>query len=224
MEAAKTIYNLPTTRALLERLATDSALRRICGWERKSDVPDEWTSSRAFAGFPAAQLPGRIHGAFIKKSYGGGLVGHNPRGPTAIEARGKPLKKEPVQKLAAKRGRPKQGGIRVKPLARIGRQASGRGLADMLNGLPAACGVGTQKNSKGYKASWTGYKLHLDVADGGIPGCAVLTSASTHDSQVAIPLAKMGSGRVAHIFMMPWTPLMMCRRSTTWAANWGTSR
>ena len=29
---AKTIYNMPTTRALLDRLETDSALRRICGW------------------------------------------------------------------------------------------------------------------------------------------------------------------------------------------------
>ena len=32
---AKTIYNMPTTRALLERLETDSALRRICGWEQR---------------------------------------------------------------------------------------------------------------------------------------------------------------------------------------------
>ena len=36
---AKTIYNLPTTRALRDRLETDSALRRICGGERKKDVP-----------------------------------------------------------------------------------------------------------------------------------------------------------------------------------------
>jgi hypothetical protein len=35
------VYNLPTTRALLDRLATDTALRRICGWERKNDVSDE---------------------------------------------------------------------------------------------------------------------------------------------------------------------------------------
>ena len=36
---AKTLYNLPTTRALLDRLETDRALRRICGWERKKDAP-----------------------------------------------------------------------------------------------------------------------------------------------------------------------------------------
>ena len=38
---AKAIYNMSTTRVLLDRLATDVALRRICGWERKNDVPSE---------------------------------------------------------------------------------------------------------------------------------------------------------------------------------------
>ena len=37
--------------------------------------------------------------------------------------------------------------------------------------------------------SWTGYKLHLDVADGGIPVSCLLTSASLHDSRVAIMTA-----------------------------------
>lgn len=197
---AKTIYNMPTTRALLDRLETDSALRRICGWERKNDVPDEWTFSRAFAEFSASQLPERVHKAFIKKSYEGEIVGHNSRDSTAIEAREKPLKKEVVQKVAAKRGRPKQGEERIKPLTRIEQQASGMGLADMLNDLPTACDVGTKTNSKGYKVSWIGYKLHIDVADGGIPISAVLTSASTHDSQVAIPLAKMSCERVTNLY------------------------
>jgi hypothetical protein len=48
--------------------------------------------------------------------------------------------------------------------------------------------------------SWTGYKLRIDVADGGIPISAILTSASTHDSQVAIPLAKMSSERVTNLY------------------------
>jgi transposase len=197
---AKMIYNMPTTRALLDRLETDSALRRICGWERKNDVPDEWTFSRAFAEFSKSRLPERVHEAFIKKSYADELVGHNSRDSTAIEAREKPLPKKPIQKIAAKRGRPKQGEERIKLLTRIEQQASDMGLADMLNDLPTACDVGTKKNSKGYKVSWIGYKLHIDVADGGIPICAVLTSASTHDSQVAIPLAKMSSGRVTNLY------------------------
>ena len=197
---AKMIYNLPTTRALLDRLETDIALRRICGWERKNDVPDEWTFSRAFAEFSESRLPERVHEAFIKKSYEGELVGHNSRDATAIEAREKPLKKESVQKVALKRGRPKQGEKRVKPLTRIEKQTGGMSLPDMLDDLPKACDVGTKKNSKGYKVSWTGYKLHFDVADGGIPISVILTSASTHDSQVAIPLAKMSSERVINLY------------------------
>ena len=197
---AKMVYNMPTTRALLDRLATDSALRRICGWERKNDVPDEWTFSRAFAEFSASRLPERVHTAFIKERYADEIVGHNSRDSTAIEAREKPLKKEPAKKAAAKRGRPKRGEERIKPLTRIEKQASGMGLVDMLNELPKACDVGTKKDSKGYKVSWTGYKLHFDVADGGIPISVVLTSASTHDSQVAIPLAKMSSERVINLY------------------------
>jgi hypothetical protein len=197
---AKMVYNKTTTRALLDRLATDSALRRICGWERKSDVPDEWTFSRAFAEFSASHLPGRVHEAFIKKSYADGLVGHDSRDSTAIEVREKPIKKEPAPKAAAKRGRPKHGEERVKPLTRIERQASGMGLADMLDDLPTACDIGTKKNSKGHKVSWIGYKLHIDVADGGIPIGAVLTSASTHDSQAAFPLAKISGARVTSLY------------------------
>jgi hypothetical protein len=197
---AKVAYNMPTTRSLLDRLASDSALRRICGWERLSDIPDESIFSRAFAEFSDSQLPERVHAAFIKERYANEIVGHNSRDSTAIEAREKPIKKEAIQKIAAKRGRPKQGEERVKPLTRIEKQASGMSLTDMLNDLPTACDVGTKKNSKGYKVSWTGYKLHLDVADGGIPISAVLTSASTHDSQVAIPLAKISSERVINLY------------------------
>jgi hypothetical protein len=197
---AKMVYHLPTTRALLDRLETDISLRRICGWERKNDVPDEWTFSRAFAEFSTSRLPERVHATFIQKSYQNEIVGHISRDATAIEVREKPQKKQPVEKVAAKRGRPKQGEERVKPLSRIEKQANGMSLEEMLDDLPEACDVGTKKNSKGYKVSWIGYKLHLDVADGGIPISAILTSASTHDSQVAIPLAKMSHGRVTNLY------------------------
>src|SRR6266511_3736478 len=51
---AKAVLDLPTTRALLDRLAADARLRRICGWERRKQVPHESTFSRAFAEFAAA--------------------------------------------------------------------------------------------------------------------------------------------------------------------------
>jgi hypothetical protein len=62
--------------------------------------------------------------------------------------------------------------------------------------LPTACDVGLKRNAKGFTRSWIGYKLHLDVCEAGIPVAGILTSASTHDSQVAIPLARTSQQRV----------------------------
>ncbi len=70
----------------------------------------------------------------------------------------------------------------------------------MLAELPTQCDVGAKKNSKGFKETWIGYKLHIDVANGQIPVSCVLTSASVHDSQVAIPLMTMTSARVAYLY------------------------
>ncbi len=197
---AKMVYNLPTTRALLDRLETDISLRRICGWERKSDISAEWTFSRAYAEFSQSQLPERIHESLIKKYYKDEIIGHNSRDATAIDAREKPLKKEKTIKVPKKRGCPKKGEERIKVPTRLEKQAAGMELSEMLDDLPKACDAGSKKNSKGFKSSWTGYKLHIDSADGGIPISCVLTSASVHDSQVAIPLAKITHERVTHLY------------------------
>ncbi len=47
---------------------------------------------------------------------------------------------------------------------------------------------------------WNGYKLHADVSDGGIPLSAILTSASLHDSQAAIPLAQKSAERITNLY------------------------
>ena len=62
---AKAVHNMPTTRALLDRLESDKKLRRICGWEQKGEVPSEATFSRAFAEFSESQLPACVHQAMI---------------------------------------------------------------------------------------------------------------------------------------------------------------
>ena len=80
------------------------------------------------------------------------------------------------------------------------RQSAGMTITEMKADLPKACNVGTKRNSKGYKISWTGYKLHIDAADGGIPVTCLLTSASLHDSQVAIPLAEITNQRVTSCY------------------------
>lgn len=82
---------------------------------------------------------------------------------------------------------------------RLARQRSMR-LPEMLEELPKQCDIGGKKNSQGNTEYWRGYKLHLDVADGQIPISAVLTSASLHDSQVAIPLAILTSQRVTYCY------------------------
>ena len=200
---AKMVYDMPTTRALIERLESDPQLRRICGWERRNEIPGEWTFSRAFAEFAESRLAERVHEALINKSYAGEIVGHICRDSTAIEAREKPIKKqskEAQEKQPKKRGRPKKGEQRIKEPTRLERQIAGMSLPQMLDDLPKACDVGTKKNSKGHKSSWIGYKLHIDAADGDIPISCILTSASSHDSQSAIPLATMTSRRVTNLY------------------------
>ena len=64
----KAVLNLPTTAALIERLAVDATLRRLCGWERACLVPSEATFSRAFAEFTDAQLAHRAHAALIERT------------------------------------------------------------------------------------------------------------------------------------------------------------
>ena len=54
---AKAVLGLVTTVALIERLAVDRGLRRICGFSRWKRLPDEATFSRAFAEFARAAWP-----------------------------------------------------------------------------------------------------------------------------------------------------------------------
>ena len=51
-----------------------------------------------------------------------------------------------------------------------------------------------------FPENWNGYKLHIDTADNGIPISALLTSASVHDSQVAIPLATITARRIQNLY------------------------
>ena len=95
---------------------------------------------------------------------------------------------------------PAQGRATAKTRADAPRTADHEDLDQMLADLPTACDVGSKKNSKGYKETWIGYKLHLDVACGQIPVSCVLTSASVHDSQVAIPLMTMTGARVSYLY------------------------
>jgi transposase len=202
---AKAVYNMPTTRALLDRLASGKKLRRICGWEQKGGIPSEATFSRAFAEFSESQLPACVHQAMISENLSEDIVSHISRDSTEIEAREKPEKEtkaeaeSDVDKPKRKLGRPKKGEEPVKVPTRLERQRT-MTLEAMLADLPRQCDVGTKKNSKGHKETWIGFKFHVDAADGQIPISCILTSASTHDSQVALPLAAMTSQRITNLY------------------------
>jgi hypothetical protein len=194
---AKACLQMPTTGALIERLKVDKTLRQICGWEMRSQVPSESTFSRAFAEFAKTGLTDAVHEMLVKVHLGDEVVWHVSRDSTAIEAREKPAEKPPkAEKPRYRRGRPRKGEERPKPgPTRIERQYE-QSATEAIGELPNACDVGTKIDSKGNKRHWVGYKFHVDVGDGGIPLSAVTTSASVHDSQVAIPLAKMTAERV----------------------------
>ena len=97
------------------------------------------------------------------------------------------------------RGRPRKDELRAKEPRRLERQAS-MTLEQMLEDLPKIRDIGVKRNAKGYQESWTGYKLHIDAIDGGIPVSCLLTSASVHDSQAAIPLARLTASRVDSLY------------------------
>lgn len=203
---AKMVYNIDTTTFLLDRLESDKNIRRICGWECVAQIPSEATFSRAFADFAKTELPQRAHEALIEKMVAGEVILHNSRDSTAIEAREKPQKKAANEcakkKTPKKKGRPKKSKEQPESdpeLTRIQKQKT-MTLEEMLKDLPTGCDKGAKKDSKGNTMYWTGYKLHLDTIDGGIPVSALVTSASVNDSQAAIPLAAMTGKRIINCY------------------------
>ena len=214
---AKAVYGFALTRQLLDALASDRQLRRICGWKEPWQVPHESTFSRAFDEFARMELPQFVHEALIRETQQDRLIGHIARDSTAIEARERYPETRaqkaaaPAVKSARRRGRkPGTGGPHKRykggkrpyvPQSdtRLARQRKMK-LPEMLADLPRQCDLGGKKDSHGNDYYWRGYKLHWDVADGQIPISAVLTSASVHDSQVAIPLATMSTQRVIYFY------------------------
>jgi hypothetical protein len=187
----KACLNLPTTKMLIERLRVDRSLRQLCGWEQGRQVPGEATFSRAFAECAALGLLDRV-----KEYPGEGVVWHVARDSTEIEAREKPEVKAKAERPRYRRGRPRKGEVRPpKPEKRMERQYR-QSTSEAMAELPKACAVGTKQDSKGHLHHRVGYKFHVGVADGEIPLTAVTTSASVHDSQVAIPLMKLTAERV----------------------------
>lgn len=199
---AKMVYDEKTTSAFIEEVKSSKNLRRICGWEMESQIPSEATFSRAFEEFSLSELPNRAHKALVEKHEGERIVGHISRDSTDIIGREKVSPKPPKEEKDStkrKRGRPRKG---EEPLPRepnrIEKQI-GMSVEDILKDLPIDCDCGMKKKN-GRLVVWKGYKFHVDWADGEIPISVILTSASVHDSQAAIPLAKISFERVDSLY------------------------
>ena len=202
---AKAVYNVPETELLVEMLRSQPTLLAICGWQHVGELPSLSTFSRAFAEFATARLADRVHEALVKEHVSEHLVGHISRDSTAISAREKPLKKPPQPlKPKRRRGRPKKGEVVDKsdqPQKRLPRQIN-QEPQEALAELPSACDVGMKRDAKGHQSAWIGYKAHFDVNDVGLPITVVTTSASLHDSQVAIPMEKLTAERVTSLYSL----------------------
>jgi hypothetical protein len=220
---AKAVYDMPTTRSLIEGLHDKANLRRICGFNKqpyktvyevvekvgklervamkKSTLPSESTFSRAFTEFSENEFGDKVHKALVGEYLSEELVGHISRDATAIEGNEKAVVKGKEKSIPKKqkRGRPKKDEHKESKEKRLAIQVEQR-PAEALKELPIVCDVGCKTNAKGYKETWKGYKLHIDTADCGLPITSILTSASLHDSQVAIPMIKLTSSKIIYLY------------------------
>jgi len=71
---------------------------------------------------------------------------------------------------------------------------------EMLSIIPTACDTGIKKDAKGHRNKWRGGKLHISSVDGDIPITAIYSSASVHDSSLALPMIQETSSRVNYLY------------------------
>jgi len=90
---AKAVFNIPTTRDLIERLRYDKTMRRLCGWYNPGGVPCESTFSRTFGEFAENNIPAVLHEEIIRRFLADEVVLHVSRDSTSVEARETPAPK-----------------------------------------------------------------------------------------------------------------------------------
>lgn len=200
---AKAVYNLETTRDLIDRLRADRTLRLICGWRYRYQIPHESTFSRVFALMAQTKVADKAHQKFIPEYLSDTLFFYNSTDSTAIEVREKPLRVKKEPKVKKKRGRKKKDDLtqtapQEEKLSIA--QLSMNSTSQMMQSISTHSNRGGKINSKGNGYYWIGGKLHLGVVDGDIPITALYSSASVHDSQVAIPVINETSNRVDYLY------------------------
>lgn len=163
---AKAVLGFEQTTQLRSRLAVDTALRRLLGFESNRPLPSEATFSRAFAEFARIGLPAKAHEALIRKHLGTSIIGHIARDSTAIHAReraqysaaetaalnaAKASNAPKASKEPKRKGRPPAGSARTaqaKPRSRIPAQLL-QTPQEALAALPQLCNKGKKRNAQG---------------------------------------------------------------------------
>ena len=199
---AKSVYNLQTTRELIDRLHIDRTLRIICGWRYVTHISSESTFSRAFKEFSEINLATKTHDKFIREYLSDIIFLYNASDATKIPLRQKAVKQETTPiKTQSKKGRPKKGETRepIKPTI-LSKQKDMQTTKEMLSLVSTPCGVGIKQNSKGNREVWIGGKLHISVVDGDIPITAIYSGANVHDSSVALPLIQDTTKKVNYLY------------------------
>jgi transposase len=198
---AKSVYNLQTTRDLIDRLRIDRTLRVLCGWRYTNDIPSESKFSRVFKELSDLNIAQKTHEQFVKEYLSQKTFFYNATDATKIPLREKAVKKEKVKKVKRKAGRPKKGEAReaIKPKI-LEQQKEMQTVEEMLCLVSTECGVGVKQNSKGNKEVWIGGKLHISAVDGDIPIIAFYSGANVHDSSVSLPLIQETSKRVNYLY------------------------
>jgi len=198
---AKSVYNLQTTRDLIDRLKIDRTLRVLCGWRYKTDIPSESKFSRVFKELSDLKIAEKTHEQFVKKYLSDEVFFYNASDATKVPLREKAIKVEKEKPKPQKRGRPRKGETRepIKPTI-LKQQKEMETVEEKLSLVSTDCGVGVKQNSKGNREVWIGGKLHISAVDGDIPITAFYSGANVHDSSVALPLMQETSNRVNYLY------------------------
>ena len=201
---AKQVYNFQTTRELIDRLKIDRTLRLLCGWRHRNKIPSESKFSRVFKEFSQQKIATKAHDVFIESYLSETLFFYSSIDSTAIELREKSVmygKSKKEVKPKRRQGRPKKGEeLPPKKPSILQQQEKMTEVDEMLSLIGTKCNTSIKQNSKGNRHKWTGGKLHLSVVDGDIPITALYSSASVHDSSLALPLIKESSEKVNYLY------------------------
>lgn len=188
----KATFNIQTTKDLVRQLRSMSLARRLCGWERPQDVPSEAGFCVANKEFAKRGLTEKWFKRLVVENHGDIHVDaiSYDSAPISVRAKAANMKKR-LAELEPDQPEP--------PNDRLERQLE-QDPEDSLAELPVECEWGQKIDPQGKKKQWRGGKCHMAVTPDGFPVAFKYTSASLHDSQVMIPLAKQAMSRVGHYF------------------------